>query len=98
MTTTENPTIPTAMSEPSKVQWRHHHPKLYEGTVGFSGVLIGSFVGLSLIWMVTNLTHFPAFDTFLLLILSGAIAFFGAILGGIGAILSLIYQHLKDSK
>ena len=98
MATTENPTITTPMPEPSKVQWRHRHRTLYEGIVGFSGVLIGSFVGLSLMWMVTNLTHFPAFDTFLLLILSGAIAFFGAILGGIGAILSLIYQHLKDSK
>lgn len=98
MTTTDNPTIPAVIPEPKKVLWRRRHPKLYEAAVGFSGVLIGSFVGLSLMWMVTNLTHFPAFDTFLLIIMSGAIAFFGAILGGIGAMVALIYEHLKDSK
>ena len=98
MATTENPTIPTAMSEPSKVRWRHRHPKLNEAIVCISGVLIGSFVGLSFFWMVINFTHFSPFDTFLLMILTATTGFFGAILGGIGAILALIYEHLKDSK
>jgi hypothetical protein len=98
MATTENPSIPAVIPETNKVRWRHRHPKLNEAIVCISGVLIGSFVGLSFFWMVTNFTHFSPFDTFLLMILTATTGFFGAMLGGIGAILAMIYQHLKDSE